>query len=607
MIFDSRNSDSSSDAAMLCSAYLDGSITETDFAQLVDWLKSSEEHRREFSRISMLHTNLQVVMQHNDMVDFFAEDQSPDSCFTMVDPRNIRIMLEEAAEAAARRAKEAAERAAAEAAEAERKRREEEERNRPDRPKPIEIPQSAAYLAAAVLAASLLLAVSAFWHSQESATQQVVSHSQTDQAPPALPTIATLTTSIDTKWSDADASLAVGSRLMAGPLRLDHGMAQIDLDDGASVVLESPISLDLLSAGRIRLLQGKLVAQVPERAIGFTVTAGTSNIVDLGTEFGIDMRNEGGFGVHVLDGEIALKLKKEEGNDLPSESLHAGTARAVDPTGEVSKKIAMDRHVFIRRVPSTSFELAMLKSRPTAYWRFNEPESSTTIKSLGELEHESGLSPGIALGVENRRTEAGNRMASFSVPHQGIDVGVHRELALTRDFTIESWIVTPDNVDLSTPRRIISSFSEPNSGFAFGIAGHAFAGSNEFPSMTLLFTFYGQYDCLSLAGLRPNELYHVAVTVDSQGKPSLFVDGSPVPCKFNALSLTDDGYQTVPDNWNPQLIGTPSSNVRIGGNPPSQGQTYPEESWDGSIDEIAVFDRALSAEEIQMHYQAGLR
>ncbi|MCO6047777.1 FecR domain-containing protein [Aeoliella sp. ICT_H6.2] len=571
----------------------------------MSWLKSSPNSRKQFAHAAMLHTNLQVVMQHNDMREFFVEDNLADASFRMVDPRNIRMMLDEAAEAAAKESKKAAREAAAiaaaAAAEAERLQAEEQRNARPRRPPPIEIPRPLAYLAVTAIAASLFFAVSSWKERSSYQTQQAAVGPAKIEPVAAPPSIATVGKSIDAVWSNAKGAIGMGARLMPGPVRLDDGMAEIALDGGARVILEGPVSLDLLSSGRVRLTQGRMVAQVPEEAIGFTVSAGGASIVDLGTEFGIDMQREGDFGVHVLDGEVALKLKER------AEPLLAGSARAVDASGLVSREIEADRHTFIRRVPASSYELAILKSRPTAFWRLNEFSNETSVKSLGSLELSSPAGAGAHTGAESRRSEADNRALELLAKHDGINVGYHPGLALANGFTIEAWVVTPPTLELPSPKRIISSFSEsPDSGFALGVAGHAFAGSNDFPSMTLLFTFYGVYDCLAKVGLRPNNMYHVAAVVDDQGKPSLFIDGELVPAAVRGLEWP--GYRPVPEIVSSDMQGLISRGpLFIGRNPPSQTGIYPPESWIGQIDEVAVFDKALSEEDIQSHYQAGLR
>ena len=51
-------------------------------------------------------------------------------------------------------------------------------------------------------------------------------------------------------------------------LRLERGLAEIEFDCGAPVILQGPAGLELLSGNAARLLQGTLTARVPARPGG---------------------------------------------------------------------------------------------------------------------------------------------------------------------------------------------------------------------------------------------------------------------------------------------------------------------------------------------------
>ena len=70
-------------------------------------------------------------------------------------------------------------------------------------------------------------------------------------------------------------------------MRLRHGLAELKYANGAAVILEVPARCVLDSPSRLTLQNGRLSAQVPVEAIGFTVCTPTAMLVDLGTEFGV--------------------------------------------------------------------------------------------------------------------------------------------------------------------------------------------------------------------------------------------------------------------------------------------------------------------------------
>ncbi|WP_395749597.1 LamG-like jellyroll fold domain-containing protein [Prosthecobacter sp.] len=115
--------------------------------------------------------------------------------------------------------------------------------------------------------------------------------------------VAVLTRGVNLEWESA--TLAPGTPLSPGWLRLKSGIAQIEFYQGARVLIEGPAELQLVSSGEATCTRGKLSAQVPPQAKGFRINTPKGTIVDLGTEFGLDVSaaNEE---VHVFKGEVEL-------------------------------------------------------------------------------------------------------------------------------------------------------------------------------------------------------------------------------------------------------------------------------------------------------------
>ena len=71
------------------------------------------------------------------------------------------------------------------------------------------------------------------------------------------------------------------------------------------MLLQGPAELVLVSGSEARLVHGKLTARVPAAARGFTILSPQGKIVDLGTEFGLSVDEEGETTVRVFDGLVA--------------------------------------------------------------------------------------------------------------------------------------------------------------------------------------------------------------------------------------------------------------------------------------------------------------
>src|SRR5208337_1522380 len=90
-------------------------------------------------------------------------------------------------------------------------------------------------------------------------------------------------------------------------LRLAEGVARIVFDNGAEVMLEAPADLELVSAQRCVLHGGRLVGRVPQQAIGFTVDTPTAVLKDLGTEFGVNVKDAQTADVQVFNGMVDVQ------------------------------------------------------------------------------------------------------------------------------------------------------------------------------------------------------------------------------------------------------------------------------------------------------------
>jgi len=102
---------------------------------------------------------------------------------------------------------------------------------------------------------------------------------------------------------------------------------------GARLVIEAPAEFSFESAQRIRVRRGRLAAEVPPTAKGFTVITPTGDAIDLGTRFGVDVPLARAAEVHVFEGEVIAKAagatekQSLRGGDAVSFGEHVHTVR----------------------------------------------------------------------------------------------------------------------------------------------------------------------------------------------------------------------------------------------------------------------------------------
>jgi ferric-dicitrate binding protein FerR (iron transport regulator) len=146
--------------------------------------------------------------------------------------------------------------------------------------------------------------------------------------------VAVLTHSADAVWADSRGAKQRGESLTPGWLRLKSGAVQIEFSRGARVVLEGPAELELMNDNEAYLRSGKLRAQVPEPAHGFTVRTPDFAVVDYGTEFGCSLV-AGAPEVHVFNGLVGVKeagsaerkLRQNQAVKVDHDQLHDIPAR----------------------------------------------------------------------------------------------------------------------------------------------------------------------------------------------------------------------------------------------------------------------------------------
>src|SRR5437763_8454369 len=122
----------------------------------------------------------------------------------------------------------------------------------------------------AALAAAVLVAV-VLWPRPAGVQPPLVAAEPTDNS------VAVLLRAPGAVWGETEMSTRVGAPLRSGWLRLKSGFAHIEFYSGATVILEGPAELQLVSRSEAYCSRGKLRATVPQQAQGFTITTPTAD------------------------------------------------------------------------------------------------------------------------------------------------------------------------------------------------------------------------------------------------------------------------------------------------------------------------------------------
>lgn len=149
-------------------------------------------------------------------------------------------------------------------------------------------------------------------HAAAAALAAALSWSVWGGAKKAPAPVATLVKAQSCKWGNSALPTLEGSALVPGTLELVEGLATLRFKSGAEVVMEAPVSFEIVSAMEARVRRGTVVAEVPPSAKGFTIQTPETTVVDFGTKFGVSAGDDGKCLVHVLEGLVEVNRKGED-------------------------------------------------------------------------------------------------------------------------------------------------------------------------------------------------------------------------------------------------------------------------------------------------------
>jgi len=207
------------------------------------------------------------------------------------------------------------------------------------------------------------------------------------------------------------------------------------------------------------------------------------------------------------------------------------------------------------------------------YWNFDEGKGTVVKDSSG-----NGNNGEIA-GAEWVKGKVGNALefngeAYVEIPHsKGFDL---------TQLTIEMWIKTPEEFEIASGWRCL--FSKEAGGAVEGRDYNFYTYSDDGIKVTQLHFSSAVFGATMFplpAPYEPKTWHHVAITVDANGNHIYYSDGKKFAEAQGTPGEASGDY--------PVLIGKADN------------------FWNGVIDEVRLYNRALSPDEINAHYKAALK
>jgi hypothetical protein len=466
--------------------------------------------------------------------------------------------------------------------------------------------------------AALLSAVVLFNPSLHKLLVNGTTRSHTDGnslAPFGVPAIAYMTSTNGCDWNGAAPWVrSANNGVQVGDeIALNEGIAEFRLESGVYLSLEGPAGLVLTSPNSLVLQYGKITVKVPWPNRDYRILAGACRIETADAEFGVWVTG-GRTDIHVFSGNVmasnGMMSISESGQPDADQSDALVASRSEFTQGVVpqGRAIAVDNRRNVMRVthsgvadPSlfaTKLSMAgplpvskayvdgILADGPKGYWRF---ESETN----GMIRNEVSSGPGLSVVGDVRLVDfGGNRVAELAPgANCYLFTNSPMDVLSQTDYSFEVW-VKPSHVHFGTILGLCRS--EPS------LFGNAFLlevqGSNQLPGRpnfghpsSIRFLHRDPPDrsarlgtnCFSSDPYTVRRWQHL-VAVKRGSQIELYVNGN--------LEAQATEPSTLASNMS-LIVGRQARSVdqRL--------------QFIGQLDEVAVYSRALTLQQIRAHYR----
>jgi ferric-dicitrate binding protein FerR (iron transport regulator) len=300
---------------LLYSAYLDGyCLSDAEVAELRAWIDADPRNIDEFVQFASVHAAITDRLILSRLLDDLAWRREP----AIVTPEALAEALREIETVSPSAL-------------------------RPLMPVEPPLPHRTLLQTLAPFAAAIALVGFVGWATWKWAEPVAIAVVEREVAPapaplPPPPVLAgRVRNSFDAQWA-GDESVRLGGELFEGStLELLGGVVQLEMANGTVVVVEGPSRFEMTAPDAIHLAEGKAAVRIEGAAESFVVNTPTMQVIDLGTEFGVQAGPAGESLVSVFDGrvEVAGQVEGRPGDRGESQGregrlLEAGFEVSID-------------------------------------------------------------------------------------------------------------------------------------------------------------------------------------------------------------------------------------------------------------------------------------
>ena len=406
----------------------------------------------------------------------------------------------------------------------------------------------------------------------------------------------------DTRWGDGK-TLPNGALVPSGQMHLESGIVQMELFSGVTVVVEGNAKFAVLSSMKVSVDHGKVRAFVPEPAQGFRLQTREGEVVDLGTEFAVNVTQDHS-DVHVLDGEIEWHSRSSStrrmtrGNAVRAlatgheDSIASDVTRFIGPN-ELQTKLAGEREA--RRVNwENACKQLQDDSRLVAHFRTTmASDADRQLRNLADGRTEvAGDGTIVATSRSTDRWGKPGGARDFSPTGSRVRVSVP---GTHRSMTLACW------VKISSLDRWYNSL--------FLTDGHD-ANEPHWQIMEdgrLFFSVKKRDQWNASAGEKDKYIYYSPPFWDSSLAGQWLMIATVYDVDTNAVSHYLNGKrlsrESMPADYIVEAVRIGNASICNWGEPERNEPRFAVRNLNGSLDEFLLFGAALSDDEIQSLYE----
>lgn len=426
------------------------------------------------------------------------------------------------------------------------------------------------------------------------------------------PSIAQLTMASGCSWGgNSPQFTGLDSPVRLGDeIALHEGIAEFRLSSGVSLSIEGPAALVLTSPTSLVMQHGRATIYVPGTVEDFRLVTSACRMTGRQTEFGV-LISGGDVDVHAFAGQVlaspALGDEQFEGDVAPharEEDVMAGSTfytatiqagRGLALTGRSDDTVVARWHKADETQFATKLSMAgllpinrsyvnsILASKPIGYWRFESAHDGLVKNEIGDI------GPLVVFGQVQFLGDSSNRVVDLGRPESAGFLYNRNLLDLSKsDYSVELW-VKPSHAHTGGCVAFLGEVpvvKKEQLGFYLQLCGRNFDWESR---MRGRFRFLHRSpmgadhatgtSCTSQKPASLRRWQHV-VAIKQESQMRLFVDGV----------LTDEQQDEtkLPPNLG-MVVGQLTR--------PKQ-----ESPFCGQLDELAIYGRALSPEEVKKHF-----